>query len=811
MSESRGCGRLWLVLVGIVGGLLLFASGASAAVFNVTTTADTNDGTCGSPCSLRDAVIASNQAATTAAANTINTINVPAGTYKITRTPSGGNEPAAGSFDLVQHNLLTVNGAGAGSTVIDANHLDRAFAAPNHSALTLNGLTIQNGLPNLSDGVNSSGNGGGVYSDGPLQLNGVTMTGNSANSYNGGAIYLDSHAGSFAVDSSEFTKDSAGGGYSGGAIYFNPTSGTLGTISRSSFSHDTGYYGAGIYINQGSLTVTGSSFDRDNSYYGGGIYASSGDLSATLTITNDSFSYDNGYYAGAIYWDDYNSSTPYPTLTITGSKFTNSTAYYGGALYLSATSQGPINISSSSFLNNSSSYYAGAIYFNYGALSIDKSTIANNQSAYYGGGLYLNNSTPVSIVNSTISGNASGYYGGGVYISSASPLTMLNDTVAFNQAPYGYGGGIAYPYDASSGSVFQNLIVANNSGGDCGDGTISDLGTSSTFNDNNSNTYDHGNNLDSDGSCIGNDAGGGAVNNIKGVDPLLAALADNGGPTMTHALMPGSPALDAANTGACPSTDQRGVARKLDANCDIGAYESVTPSQQPPSILGIAAVGQTVTCSPGAWAGSPPLSYGYQFNRDGVAIPGATSANYAVTSADAGHTLTCTVTDNTSDGSISATSAGVAVPALPASPGSGGPASPSAPLASLVRLLVRNGIIVLPRNSRTFGVPIQNLNRIQVTGSAVLTIPRVGNTRVRISAFNATTAFSVPAGATKKLFFTLSKKAAKTVRRMGRVPISIQLNLTGASTNAASVTGHYLLVAQRKAKKPHHISKKKKK
>ena len=56
-------------------------------------------------------------------------------------------------------------------------------------------------------------------------------------------------------------------------------------------------------------------------------------------------------------------------------------------------------------------------------------------------------------------------------------------------------------------------------------------------------------------------------------DALIGPLADNGGPTWTHALQPASPAIDAADDAACPATDQRGVARPQGADCDVGAFE----------------------------------------------------------------------------------------------------------------------------------------------------------------------------------------------------------------------------------------------
>ena len=74
-------------------------------------------------------------------------------------------------------------------------------------------------------------------------------------------------------------------------------------------------------------------------------------------------------------------------------------------------------------------------------------------------------------------------------------------------------------------------------------------------------------NVISDGSCnpIASDQ--------SSTDALLGPLADNGGPTLTHALLAGSPAIDAADSAVCPTTDQRGVAR--DAACDVGSYEFV--------------------------------------------------------------------------------------------------------------------------------------------------------------------------------------------------------------------------------------------
>jgi hypothetical protein len=98
-----------------------------------------------------------------------------------------------------------------------------------------------------------------------------------------------------------------------------------------------------------------------------------------------------------------------------------------------------------------------------------------------------------------------------------------------------------------------------------------------------------GHNLDSDGSCALGGSG-----DLSGVDPKLGPLQDNGGPTRTQALLPGSPAIDAGDALGCPPTDQRGTARPQDGDgsgpavCDVGAYELVfVPPPPPPNPLTI--------------------------------------------------------------------------------------------------------------------------------------------------------------------------------------------------------------------------------
>jgi len=124
----------------------------------------------------------------------------------------------------------------------------------------------------------------------------------------------------------------------------------------------------------------------------------------------------------------------------------------------------------------------------------------------------------------------------------------------------------------------QNSIVANNSGANCGSGVTS-----------------MGYNMSSDGSC--NFSNSGDRNNTN---PLLGPLQNNGGPTQTMALLPGSPAVDAGNPSGCTdgnghllTTDQRGMPRpdsEDTGGCDMGAYESQTgPSIRPLGVVASAA------------------------------------------------------------------------------------------------------------------------------------------------------------------------------------------------------------------------------
>src|SRR5215208_3659189 len=215
---------------------------------------------------------------------------------------------------------------------------------------------------------------------------------------------------------------------------------------------------------------------------------------------------------------------------------------------------------SNSTISSNSAYAGGGIYIegDGATLEVSNSTISDNSADLAGGGIDIFQSRLTSgivkatVSNSTISGNSTNASGGGIY-NQLGTLEVSNSTISGNSADPGFGGGgIQGSY---GGSTLKNTIVANSpsaSGGSCA-GTITDGGY----------------NLDSDNTC-----GFGTINNsLSGVDPRLGPLADNGGPTLTHALLEGSPAIDKGNSFG-ESTDQRGVTRPQGAASDIGSFES---------------------------------------------------------------------------------------------------------------------------------------------------------------------------------------------------------------------------------------------
>ncbi|MDQ4004955.1 MAG: hypothetical protein M3135_01480 [Actinomycetota bacterium] len=297
-----------------------------------------------------------------------------------------------------------------------------------------------------------------------------------------------------------------------------------------------------------AVSGTGLLTLRDVTITGGAIAGAGGGVrteGAPVTLLESIVTGNTAASGGGI-------STGSATVSIDGSTLSSNqtTTSSGGAIH---TSGGLVTITSTAVSGNVSADDGGGIRMSVpGTLTISDSTFSGNTSGEDGGA--VRSSASMFIRNTTISGNSAALTGGG--IQAVADSAFNNITVTGNAAPAGEGGGIASVMDTTT---LSNSIVAGNSGGDCdanGGALVS-----------------QGNNIDGDGSC-----GLSGPGDKPATDPKLGPLADNGGPTPTHALLEGSPAIGAGNETiarggpACEPADQRGAPRK---DCDIGAYERV--------------------------------------------------------------------------------------------------------------------------------------------------------------------------------------------------------------------------------------------
>jgi hypothetical protein len=303
---------------------------------------------------------------------------------------------------------------------------------------------------------------------------------------------------------------------------------------------------SGVTIEDGFLGVPGEN--------GGGIYNA-----GTLTVSNSTVS------GNATYGSDDNGGGIYNagSLTVSGSTVSGNYSYNGdgGGIY----NAGILTVSESTVSNNYSDSGSGGGIENDGTLTVSSSTFFGN-SAFGGGGIY--NLETLTVSNSTFSGNYGDFYAGGIV--NAGTATVSFSTFSGN------GGGGVFPGDGSAIQNFSNLtlkgtLLALNSALD-GNCYVDGGGTSDGYN------------LSDDDTCSFLTAPG-DQNDVAAASLSPSGLQDNGGPTLTIALLPTSPAVDAVPitpTNECTDafgnlvkTDQRGVTRPQGTGCDIGAYELV--------------------------------------------------------------------------------------------------------------------------------------------------------------------------------------------------------------------------------------------
>lgn len=409
--------------------------------------------------------------------------------------------------------LITLSGGGARGL----------FRVPIGRSLTLKALTLRDAA--LDNGA--------VENGGALMLRRVRVIDNAR----GGVI---STVGAVAdIADSTFERN-----HLYGALYNQAAS---MTIAGSLFVSNTAFNGGAIAnTGIGSLTVTQSIFTGNtggSSGSGGAIYSGGG---ARAFIAHSRFISNTVDGAGgAIYGDN--------ALTVSDSVFIGNVANAGGGLY----SRGVVVVQNSRFSGNRADIFFGGAITHYDlsspqvSLLVANTTLEANAAANKfgsnasGGALFFNGSDhgQLTLINTTVSGNTADL-GGGLYLSSGE-AALTHVTLADNVATDTSGDHIetiVNPVPVTT-TLRNSLIVA----GAClgalvdGGGNLQDIGT----------------------SC------GASLNG----DPLLGALADNGGPTPTRALAANSPARDAGLNAHCADFDQRGIARPQNGTCDVGVFE----------------------------------------------------------------------------------------------------------------------------------------------------------------------------------------------------------------------------------------------
>jgi CSLREA domain-containing protein len=263
------------------------------------------------------------------------------------------------------------------------------------------------------------------------------------------------------------------------------------------------------------------------------------------------------------------------TLVVSDSTISGNSAEFGGGI--SNYSLAHLTVRDSTISGNTAARFGGGIYNQGATLLVSGSTISDNSVTSdqgEGGGIFSRFDGAVTVASSTISGNSANFSGGGVSFSFSSfPLIVRHSTITLNSVNRpnpALGGGIFLDPFSPPLELFDTIVAGNFRGANIRDDILSDPVVQASY------------------SLIG-DATGAIVNNLGGsligtpaspINPLLAPLADNGGPTKTHALLAGSPAINAGNpnpgSGGAPQFDQRGAAfsRLVNARMDIGAFES---------------------------------------------------------------------------------------------------------------------------------------------------------------------------------------------------------------------------------------------
>lgn len=416
-----------------------------------------------------------------------------------------------------------------------------------------------------------------VYASASVEVNGGTYSGNSLSGIN------VEYTGVVSINDAT----SSDNGRNGIISTLNQALVVDGVTLERNGTVDVAYNpgGGGMHVRPGSATpiTVSNSLIRGNRNWGnaGGIefWGPQTDFMASAVISNTTLENNstlldgsNGRgFGGAI------ASIGSTNLTVTGSTISGNAAYTGGGIFLGSSTSinnvfAQLTVIDSTIADNRSTIEGGGITQRNGQTQIEGTTIARNIGA--AGGMYMTSHGGL-IANSTISGNNGCAYGG-AYLTSRNPLSIVNSTITDN---FGFSAGGVH--STGSSVQFLNSIVAQNGLSSSSEFrapfTESDL--SGVIRSLGHNIFGEVNNVTIFSDLV-NGPGPHSTDVFGSVaspaNALLGPLANNGGSTLTHALLPGSPGINGGTLAtAVPATDQRGFGRV--GLTDIGAFENQAP------------------------------------------------------------------------------------------------------------------------------------------------------------------------------------------------------------------------------------------
>jgi len=363
--------------------------------------------------------------------------------------------------------------------------------------------------------------------------------------------------------------------------------------------------GGGVYNDHAAVTLSECEINSNGAFtFGGGVYNDHATVTLNNCILNDNFADNTG---GALYSDGSKGSA---NAVINGSTLTANFAFGGGAIYNNGDSgAATLHITATALNGNSTIADGGAIYNDHGDVTLNGCTISQNTATGNGGGGIYNlgdsfGTATVEISSSTLSNNESALNGGAIYSIGANgtaTVQVLNSTISANIAS-NFGGGV-YNHGTAGNATMQiaNSTFSENVAIELGESiynfdqfgmgdavasfanTIFKHNVSGNFFNNGGTMTSLGYNISSDNASGYLTGPGDQIN----TDPLLGPLQDNGGPTFTHELLPGSPAIDTGDPNFTPPPlyDQRGPGypRVVNGRIDKGSFEVQTGGTPTPT------------------------------------------------------------------------------------------------------------------------------------------------------------------------------------------------------------------------------------